>query len=180
MKITGGSLRGRPIERPKTAAVRPITGLVVEALFSILGPLDGLVLLDAYAGTGAIGLEALSRGALLAEGVEASRTVARLLQRNADSLGVSDRYVVNVAKVEDWLGWPANQKPRFDIAIAGPPFAKIDLAVMDRLGGVVKPAGLLVIWYSSRLAVPELKSVKLVQTKVYGDSALSFFTKSKL
>lgn len=176
MRITGGSLKGRLLERPNAAITRPISSMTCQALFNVLGPIDGLVVLDAYAGSGAIGLEALSRGAGLVEGVEANKTAAKVLQNNVANLGQTERYIVTIGKIEDWLTWQSIESPaEFDLIIAGPPFAKLDGAVLVGLSRKLKDGGTIVVWHSSRLAPPELESLKLVQSKTYGDSALSFY-----
>ena len=86
MKVLSGSLRGQIFEQPKTSAVRPLSDKVRAAIFDIVGPPTGFVVLDAYAGSGAAGFEALSRGALLVDSIEANARVARVIVSNQNKL----------------------------------------------------------------------------------------------
>jgi len=88
VKILSGNLRGHPIEQPKTRAVRPLSDKVRAALFDVTGNPEGLAVLDVYAGSGAAGFEALSRGALMVDAIEANPRVARTIQSNASALGL--------------------------------------------------------------------------------------------
>ncbi len=175
MRIIAGRWGGRGIDQPRTKAVRPLGDKVRGALFNAIGPIEGLMMLDAYAGSGAAGLEALSRGALSVEAVESDKRTAAVIQSNARSLGASEAFVLWQLSVENWLKQPENSQPRFNLVIADPPYAKLDAAVIDQLGKLLLPGGRLVLSHSSKLAAPELKSVSLTQTKTYGDSSLSFY-----
>ena len=176
MRVTGGKLRGREFTQPSTRSVRPLSGKVIQALFDVVGPLDGAVL-DAYAGSGAAGFEALSRGAVLVEAVEANRPVARIIERNAQGLGLDWGYNLHVMTVETWLARPAQQDltPRYQLIIADPPYAQLDEHVLTRLGGHLARDGILVISHSGKRSSPVLESLVLMHSKVYGDSALSFY-----
>jgi 16S rRNA (guanine966-N2)-methyltransferase len=172
MRILGGSLKGREIVRPKTAQVRPIAGLTREALFAILGPLDGKQVLDAYAGSGAIGFEALSRGAGYVEAVEKLPEAAASIRRNASHLGAGSRHRLARMPLEAWL---KKNQTKFHVIVAGPPFDSLDVNILNSLAGHLSLNGVLVVWHSSRIASPELKSVQLVSSRKYGDSSLSFY-----
>jgi 16S rRNA (guanine966-N2)-methyltransferase len=177
MKIISGSLRGRPFKQPASTLVRPLSEKVRAAIFDVVGAPDGLVVLDAYAGSGAAGFEAASRGAILVDAIEANARVARVIADNTKALGLDWGYVLHQMTVETWLASPVQQPPtaRYDLIIADPPYAKLDADVADRLADYLKPGGVLVISHASRLASPKL-SVPLSKSKVYGDTALSFYT----
>ena len=177
MRITGGKLRGQEFTQPPTRVVRPISGKVLQALFNMVGPLDGAIVLDTYAGSGAVGFEALSRGAALVEAIEANRSVARVIERNAQGLGLDWGYNLNAMTVETWLAQPSHQDvlPRYNLIVADPPYAQLDEAVLTRLAHHLIPQGILVVSHGSKRPSPVLESVVLVQAKVYGDSALSFY-----
>ncbi len=100
MRVTGGRLGGRTLRAPKGDATRPTTDRVRESLFQILGDLAGLRAADLYAGTGALGIEALSRGASFAAFVEARRPAALVLRSNLDALELGAVSTVIVAPVE--------------------------------------------------------------------------------
>jgi 16S rRNA (guanine966-N2)-methyltransferase len=179
VRIVGGEWRGRSIAQPKTRSVRPLSEKVRAAIFDVLGPVEGLTLLDAYAGSGAAGLEALSRGATLVEAIEANRPVARTIEANALSLGADWGYILHQMTVETWLASPRQQenKERYDVIIADPPYAQLDSDILNRLTEFLLPEGRLVISHGSKRAAPMIESEELIQTKVYGDSALSFYHK---
>ena len=151
------------------------------AIFDVLGPIDGLTVLDAYAGSGAAGLEALSRGAMLVEAIEANASVARTIQSNAKALEADWGFLLHQMTVATWLASPRQlpATPRYDIIITDPPYQQLDVDILSRLLALLQPTGILVISHSGKLKSPVLRSGELVQAKVYGDSALSFYRPSK-
>lgn len=120
MRVVAGELRGRRIEAPPGNDTRPTTDKVREAVFNALGSLDlvrDAVVLDLYAGTGALGIEALSRGAASCTFVERDRTALRVLRANLDQLGVRDRTTVLAGNALAMApGVPA------DLVLADPPY----------------------------------------------------------
>ena len=177
MRIIAGEYGGRTIEQPASRSVRPMSEKVRGALFDVLGDVSGLTVLDAYAGSGAAGFEAASRGAVLVEAIEANDRVARTIQANARSLGLDWGYILHQLTVESWLGSPAQQerRDRYGLIIADPPYAQLDDDVLERLAGFLMDDGVLVVSHGSKRPSPALDSVGLVQHKIYGDSALSFY-----
>lgn len=176
MKILAGELKGRVLIRPKSPLVRPMGDKVRAALFDIVGPLSGLSVLDVYAGSGAIGFEALSRGAALVEAIEGNVKVARLIEQNAKQLELDWGYQLWVMTVEKWLAARDSRLgTAYDLIVADPPYARIQADVLDKLGGRLKPGGVLIVSHSSRIKPSELESVLLFQTKKYGDSSVSFY-----
>lgn len=116
MRIVAGELGGRRLRVPRGAAVRPTTDRVREALFSILGPLEGLAVLDLYCGSGALGLEAVSRGAAAVTMVDAEIAPARA---NATALGVADRIELVEADALAFLG---SDRGSYDLVLLDPPY----------------------------------------------------------
>ncbi len=177
MKILAGSLRGRAFDQPPTRATRPLSDKVRAALFDVVGPPTGLVVLDAYAGSGAAGFEALSRGALLAEAIESNPRVARTIQANARTLGLDATHTLHQLTLETWLAAPAQHPPtpRYGLIIADPPYAQLHPDVIERLVPFLAPNGVLVLSRASKLPSPPLAGSQLLKTKTYGDTALSFY-----
>ncbi len=171
MRILAGALKGRVIGRPKSAGVRPMSGKVRAALFNIVGSVEGLTILDAYAGSGAVGFEALSRGAASAVAIEASRIVASTIRKSAEGLNIANYELYN-GRLEDWL---KRATAKLDLIVADPPYDLIDNAVLGQLAGHLTEKGTFVVSHSSRIGSPELKSLKLVDSRKYGDSTLSFY-----
>ena len=121
MRVTGGELRSRLIRSPQGAAIRPTPGRVKEALFSILGErVAGARMLDLFAGSGAIGFEALSRGAAHVTFVELHAPTAQAIKRTAQEFGVERRTTVLCAPAEKAA---TRLTGRFDLVYADPPYA---------------------------------------------------------
>src|SRR5580658_5206185 len=145
MRITGGVHRSRLLHAPKGVSTRPTADRVREAMFSILASrrdLKGARVLDLYAGTGALGLEALSRGAARATFVECSRTALDSLRSNVASLGVAQETRIVPALVERSIGALVADGP-FDVILADPPYALVRNGEAARTLGEVVGAGLL-------------------------------------
>lgn len=126
MRIIAGEFRGRRLVAPQGLATRPTTDRVREAWFSILGPLEGQAI-DLYAGTGALGFEALSRGAQRVVFVESARPAQKAIQRNAQQLGVSSRVVVLGSRVETAASQILGRGP-FDLVLTDPPWTDMERA----------------------------------------------------
>ena len=187
-RIVAGSRGGRRLETPTGEATRPTTDRVREALFSALaswagtaaGPPDqalaGLAFLDLYAGSGAVGLEAASRGAAPVLLVESDGRTAALARRNVAALALP--VTVRALGVEALARTTAGQ--RHDVVFADPPYAlaseRLDAVVADLVThGWLAPAGLLVLERSSRSAAPRWPT-QVVQTwhRAYGETVLHF------
>lgn len=179
LRIIAGQLGGRRIRVPPSAAVRPTPERVREALFSILGPATTSArVLDAYSGSGALGFEALSRGARHAVFVEADRQVCRWLSSNAESLGVGDRCRIVVGSAVEVL--PRLAPARFDLILADPPYDGDEAArFLPRVAalGLLVAEGTLVLERAARgpvLPVPA-GPLTLVRSSRYGDTRLEFY-----
>jgi 16S rRNA (guanine966-N2)-methyltransferase len=180
MKVLAGILRGRLFDQPKTRAVRPLSEKVRAALFDVVGAPEGLTVLDAYAGSGAAGFEAASRGALLVDAIEANARVAKTISANTRLLGLDWGYILHQMTVETWLASPAQTppQPRYDLIIADPPYAQLDTDVLERLAAFLRPGGILAVSHTSKFPPPQLKPAQVIKTKIYGDTALSFYKPS--
>jgi 16S rRNA (guanine966-N2)-methyltransferase len=184
VRITGGTLRSRTIKAPKGTSTRPTSDRVREALFSILqGYLDlqDTSVLDLYAGSGALALECLSRGAAAAYAVESARDAIACIRENAVELRLDKQLVVLPQKVESVPTWFAKHQPQIDLLLADPPYAEIDSgAALNAIAACVhvcEPA-CVVIEHSSKTS----ETVFLGQqwhgwqrtVRLYGDTALTF------
>lgn len=176
-KITGGNLRSRKLGSPKAPNVRPTPGRVKESLFSILQPrIDGARFLDLFAGTGAIGFEAVSRGAREVVAVEGHRETAQAISEAAETLDVADSVKVIAAPVDRAL---YRLDGAFDIVYADPPYAEeIPLQAFRLLleRNLLAPGALVIFEHSARTILPEVPGYRGVREEVYGDVALAFFT----
>lgn len=177
MRVIGGALGGRRLEAPPGRATRPTSDRVREALFNVLGDVSDAAVLDLYAGTGALGIEALSRGARRVVFVENGRPALAVLRKNLSSLGLDDRARVVPMLVTRALSTVAAEGP-FDLALLDPPYAAIEEAgrVLAALSESLVSAGAtLVLEHASRDAPPEPPSLRRTATRTYGDTAISFY-----
>ncbi len=151
LRVTGGAWRGRKLEVPE--GIRPTTELARKAAFDILGPaIRGARVLDACAGSGAYGLEALSRGAAHATFVESDRQVVRILRGNVERLGAGERALVEETFVarfssmgeESGRPAPASRRPSFDVVFHDPPFKEISEPDLQLLLPLVRAGGWLI------------------------------------
>jgi 16S rRNA (guanine966-N2)-methyltransferase len=176
MRIIAGEFKGRRLKAPKWAGLRPTSDKLRETLFNILAPrVAGARVLDVFAGTGAVGLESLSRGAAQAVFVEADRRGAALIEENAALCGVADRCVIIRDTAERAL---ARRMPgdRFDIVVLDPPYDFEPLAeVIDGAARLLAPGGVLILEHSARRTLPDLERWRGVRTVRSGDSALTLF-----
>jgi 16S rRNA (guanine966-N2)-methyltransferase len=175
MRIVAGKLGGRTVVAPKTRDTRPMTDKVRAALFDSMGTIQDTVVLDAYAGSGAVGFEALSRGAARVIAVESARPAIRAIHANVEALDVSWGYELHEDSVETWLARRSDVPQHFDVIIADPPYASLKPDIIEKLGRLLAPDSLIVVSHTARLELPELEGLILHQTKTYGDTALSFY-----
>jgi 16S rRNA (guanine966-N2)-methyltransferase len=170
VRIIAGELRGRRIDAPKGTATRPTSDFVREAAFNLIGPVDGAVVLDLYAGSGALGLEALSRGAESALFVDSSRDACRTIGANLEKLG--RRATVLCTDAERAL---ANERGPYDLILADPPY---EFAAYDRLAPhiarLLAPDGLAVIQTAAALE-PALEGLTTRTSRRYGSARLTLF-----
>jgi 16S rRNA (guanine(966)-N(2))-methyltransferase RsmD len=178
MRIIAGTLKGRRIDAPKWEGLRPTADKLRETLFNVLAPrIRGAIVLDGYAGTGAVGLEALSRGAAHVTFVERDPRAVALIETNLRHCGVTDRYAIIRARFAGTERPP--EGARFDLVFVDPPYGPRELnAALEAAGPLVAEGALLVVEHAKRDPAPE-SSGPLVRTReiVSGDSALAFYVK---
>jgi 16S rRNA (guanine966-N2)-methyltransferase len=179
-RIVGGTVGGRRIAAPRGRDVRPTADRVREAMFSTLtslrGGLDGARVLDLYAGSGALGLEALSRGAEHALLVESAPAVARVLRANVAALGLAGASVL--ARSVKGLAGGAAPGAAYDVVVADPPYALAAPVVAAVLGALIREGwvatgALLVVERAGRDgAAPWPEQVSGIDRRTYGDTVL--------
>jgi 16S rRNA (guanine966-N2)-methyltransferase len=180
MRIVAGALGGRTLRAPPGRGTRPTPDRVREALFSSLGPLDGARALDLYAGTGALGLEALSRGAARAVFVESSTPALAALRANVAALGLAPRALVVARPVERSLAALEPEAP-FDLIFADPPYELVRTGVAPRAlaalvaRGLLGPQGRLVLEHASADEAPDLAPLACYDRRRYGDTSLALY-----
>ena len=183
MRISGGESRGRQIKAPKHKGLRPTSDKVREALFSILAAkVEGARFLELFAGTGAVGIEALSRGAERAVFVDGSAKAARLIRENLDSLGYREQAAVVAKDVLQFLKKIAAELGPFDIVFVDPPYhEEVGPKTMEALGDedavYLVPDAVVVYEHHKRYPSPEAIG-RLAKKKdyVYGDTVLTLYS----
>lgn len=175
MRIIAGTLKGRRLDAPDWPGLRPTSDRLRETLFNVLAPrIEGARFLDAYAGTGAVGIEALSRGAAHVTFVEQDRRAQTLIAANLDRCAVQNRYAIIRA---GFTGAAAGLTNAFDLLFLDPPYGAVELAnALDVAGPLVTGDALAIVEHAKRDAAPgERSGLELTRDLVHGDSVLSFY-----
>jgi 16S rRNA (guanine966-N2)-methyltransferase len=185
VRVISGSARGRKLKSVDSPGVRPTTDRLKESLFSTLGPgIRGKRVLDLYAGSGGLGIEALSRGAEHATFVEADHAAAGMIEANLFATGLADRAQVVRHRVERFSGGSRfGAEGVFDVVLADPPYETgIPSEVLEALatGGRLAGNAMVVLEVSSRLENldPPL-GYRLLDARKYGDSKLVYLQLEK-
>ena len=171
MRVIAGELKGRRLKTPKWPGLRPTSDKLRETLFNVLAArVAGARVLDHYAGTGAIGIEALSRGASHVTFVDRDPRALKLIHENLSHCGVQDRYVI----IRTPQSVPSGS---IDLAVLDPPYDEPDLtASIAATESLVAPGGVLVLEHARRRPVPErVGRLRVLRDLVSGDSALAFY-----
>jgi len=175
MRIIAGAYKGRTLAGPDWPGLRPTSDKLRETLFNVLGPrVRGAHVLDAYAGTGAVGIEALSRGAAFVAFVDRDRRALALIAANLRRCGVSEGYAM--MRATSGLRREPARRP-FDLVLLDPPYGEANLAdAVASAGEWLAPDGWLVLEHDWRRDAPEAVGT-LVRTRTVrsGDSALAFY-----
>ena len=182
MKITGGQIRGRTLAAPKNLEIRPSSNKVREAIFNIIGQdLSGSRVLDLFSGTGLLGIEALSRGATLADFVDDAKQSLDLIKKNLALCGYE--HSGRICKWNLSKGLPKNRPfldATYDLVFLDPPYRSHlaaglieELSVSARL----EPGALIVLETGKTVETRHALSLQLIKTRIYGDTKLSIYKK---
>lgn len=179
MRVIAGTARGLRLVAPRDAQTRPISDKVKESLFGSIGErIVGARVLDLYAGSGAIGIEALSRGAAHATFVERARPALRAIAENLARTGLADQGVVEARSVEAFL--ESTTAGPWDVAILDPPYAERTLDVpLDRLRAHLAPGGLVVVKHFWRTPMPPDVGFAVIRSRRFGETALTFLEEER-
>jgi 16S rRNA (guanine(966)-N(2))-methyltransferase RsmD len=176
MRVIAGRFKGRRLKAPSWEGLRPTSDRLRETLFNIVATrIDGARVLDGFAGTGALGVEALSRGASHVTFVEADRRAAALIQENLEVCGVRDGYTIERGDVDGVLrALPAGTM--FDVVLLDPPYDTRDVApVLEAAAPHVTPGGVIVLERATRREPAAPGSLTRTRDVRSGDSTLTFF-----
>ena len=181
MRIISGTSKGRKLVTPKRYSLRPTSDRVKESLFNILGgEVEGKIVLDLFAGTGNLGIEALSRGAKRVIFVEKGRQALRLIQTNLNQFGLADRSEILPKDVNRAIGILKQRGECFDLILMDPPYEKglIQRTLMKlNTDPIYHGDSILVIEHNRREPLPRiLEGWNLIRQQKIGDTLLSFLT----
>jgi 16S rRNA (guanine(966)-N(2))-methyltransferase RsmD len=184
MRIIGGKARGRAIRLPGGCRIRPTADRVKEALFNILGPVEGKSFIDVFAGCGNVGLEALSRGACRSVFVEKDLRLIEAIRENLRLLGFEGRAEMIAADAEKGMRRLGKKGERFDILFADPPYEEGFLTeIMNYLEGaeLLTENGIIILQHSLRepLRQSVTQPLAVSDQRRYGDTLLSFLKKRR-
>ena len=179
MRIIGGELSGRILRAPHGGKIRPTSDRVREAVFDILGPAWNFPrVLDLFAGTGALGIEAISRGAEEVVFVEQGKDALAVLKGNLKALGLKSRAWVLPVAVKRGIVILAEKGSAFNLIFIDPPYGKglVDKALEEIVQSrILATSGVVVAEHASRDEIIPPVTLALSQKRRYGDTAISFF-----
>jgi 16S rRNA (guanine966-N2)-methyltransferase len=181
VRVTGGRFAGRRLRVPREG-VRPSADRVRESLFARLGDLTGQRVLDLYAGSGALGFEALSRGASHVTFVERTRSALDVIRENAEALGAEEQVSLFREDVEVCLN-RLRRGPPFELVLLDPPYAMSDLeSVLSRLSGseLLAPGALVVVESDRRHAPGSVEGLAAIDERRYGDTLITRYVPAGL
>jgi 16S rRNA (guanine(966)-N(2))-methyltransferase RsmD len=179
MRVIAGVARGHRLVAPKDAQTRPISDKAKESLFGMLG--ERVVearFLDLYAGSGAIGIEALSRGAAHATFVERARPAAAVIRENLARTGLAGAATIETRAVEPFLA--ATSAGPWDVVVLDPPYAERTLDLpLDRLRPHLAPGALVVVKHFWRTPMPSGAGLAVTRSRRFGETALTFLEEER-
>jgi 16S rRNA (guanine(966)-N(2))-methyltransferase RsmD len=180
MRIIGGEVKGRILSFPARSKERPTSDFLRETLFNLLGPLQGKIFLDLFAGSGSVGLEAASRGAQEVYLIEKNKNLIEVIKKNIQTCSLEQKCRVIGADVAIGLRDLFKKKYEVDVVFADPPYnrnlAGTTLKTLNKYR-VLREVGVVVIQHSTRKKFREFLDENIHQTnqRKYGDNALTFF-----
>lgn len=172
MRIISGNLGGRQFEAPKGFKTHPMSDRARGALFNMLGDISELMVLDPFAGSGALSFEAVSRGAKNVIAIEQDRAAQKVIELNTASLGLQGKVRLIKANAGSWL--QTSPEARFDIVLCDPPYNDPQPNLIRRLAKTVKPNGILVLSWPADQELPDL-NMELLDRRQYANLTLAFF-----
>lgn len=173
IRIVAGVYGGRSLACPPGERTHPMGERIRGSLFNILGDITGQTVLDAFAGSGALGFEAVSRGAAHVTFIERDKVAQNIIAENTTKLAIDEQVTLVRASVASWDETAKAQT--FDLIVADPPYHDVQLSTVLRLVKYLQPNGLMVLSYPGRESAPTVNGVVVVDNRSYGDAALAFY-----
>ena len=175
MRIIAGDLGGRQFDAPKGHRTHPMSEKARGGLFSALGDIGGLTVLDAFAGSGALSFEAISRGAKSALAIDIDKNAVDTIKRNARNLNIPGKVKAVRANSSGWSD--NNDQARFDLVFIAPPYDDLQPNLVEKLTKHLVETGVYVLDWPKNENIPDLAGLKVIKNKNYGDAILIFYKK---
>ncbi len=173
MRIIAGALGGRQFVSPRSQRTHPMADRVRGALFNTLGDIEGLTILDAFAGSGALSFEGLSRGAASALMIEIDKPAQMAITSSITTLGLGSQAKLVKANCSGWSD--KNPDQTFDVVIVAPPYDDLQLTVVTKMVRHITTGGLLILDWPGKMEAPTFAGLEIVEQKNYGDAQLVFY-----
>lgn len=173
MRIVAGVLGGRIFSSPGTAKTHPMSERARGALFNTLGDIEGLTVLDAFAGSGALSFEAVSRGAESVVAIESDKSAQNVISQNIEALGLQAQVQLIKATANAWLR--SSPEAIFDIVLCDPPYQDPQPKLLNQLAECAKPGGIVVLSLPPEADFSLGPHYQSLTTKDYGDATLVFY-----
>lgn len=173
MRIIAGKLGGLQFNAPRGNRTHPMSERIRGALFNALGNIANYRVLDAYAGSGAVAFEAVSRGASQATAVDSDKNAVSAMKEAVQKLGLTEQCKVTRANVASWSD--NNPDATYDLVVIDPPYDNIKLPVIQKLIRHIDSKGLLVVSWPGKVDQPDLEGLEIEDVKDYGDAQLIFY-----
>ncbi|NLY43902.1 MAG: 16S rRNA (guanine(966)-N(2))-methyltransferase RsmD [Clostridiaceae bacterium] len=182
MRVISGSARGHKLKSPRGMATRPTSDRIKESLFNIIAAhVPGSYVLDLFAGTGALGIESLSRGAKFADFVEKNSSTARIISENLVHTKLSDRAKVHVCDWKDYINRRYNSTCKYDIIFMDPPYGKdFIVPVLKEIASknMLNDDGMIIVERDNTDIIPDvIEDLDVMREQKYGRTVLTFIKK---
>lgn len=176
MRIIAGSLGGRIFDSPKGHTTHPMADRVRGGLFNTLGDITGLTVLDAYAGSGALSFEAVSRGAKRVIAIDNDKEAYRTIVRNVQDLRLDDRVEVMIRQAGSWAS--NHQQDFFDLVLCDPPYHDLRRDILLKIAKRTDHNGTFVLSWPGKEPAPVFTGFEVLRQKSYGDAQLVFYKRT--
>ncbi len=175
MRVIAGWLGGRGFLSPRGHRTHPMSDKMRGAIFGVLGDIKGMKVLDAFAGSGALAFESISRGAKSAVAIEVDKAAHQIITKNIQALAVEDRIKAVRAFAGAWS--TRNQAQYFDLIFADPPYKNIPYRDLKNLPRHLAANGTFILSWPGKAESLSFEGLKVVEAKNYGDAQLVFYKK---
>jgi 16S rRNA (guanine966-N2)-methyltransferase len=176
VRIIAGVLGGRHFKSPRNHRTHPMSDRVRGSLFNAIGDIEDLTILDAFAGSGALSFESISRGARSAIAIDIDKNATEIISENAKMLGIQNKIKTIRANASGWSD--NNPDLQFDIVFIAPPYDDLQLMLLNKLTRHLKINGIFVLDWPGANLQPAFNNLKIIHRKDFGDAQLVFYRKT--